>query len=94
MITVQRRKVDDEVPEVEHAVKIQSTNYNTKTKRHGDREVDESSSVDHVVTSAEPFQFEAQLYIFEDSEGVIKMTFKGRKFYNETHVQNPQLRWI
>ena len=32
----------------------------------------------HVVTSAKPSQFEAQLYIFEDNEAVIKMIIKGR----------------
>ena len=48
------------------------TNPNTKTKIHGNREVDELSKVDHVVTSAKPSHFEAQLYISEDNEVVIK----------------------
>ena len=56
----------------------QSTNTNTKTKRHCNREFDEVSTVDHVVTSATPSHFEAHLYIFEANEAVIKMIIKGR----------------
>ena len=36
-------------------------------------------NVDHVVTSAKPSQFEAQLHIFEDMEAVIKTIIKGRR---------------
>ena len=33
---------------------------------------------------------EAQLYIFEDNEAVIKMIIKRQKSNDETRVQNPQ----
>ena len=33
---------------------------------------------------------EALLYVFEDNEAVIKMIIKGKKLYDETHVQNLQ----
>ena len=46
---------------------IQGTSLKTKFKRSGNRDVDELSNVDHVVTSAKPSRFEAQLYIFEDN---------------------------
>ena len=52
------------------------TNTNTKTKKHGNRENDELSNVDNVVTSAKPSHFEDRLYIFEDNEAVIKMSIK------------------
>ena len=54
------------------------TNSNTKAKTHGNREVDELSKVDHVVTSAKLSHFEAKLFIFEDNEAVIKLIIKGR----------------
>ena len=54
------------------------TNTNSKLKRHGNRDNDELSDVDHVVASAKPSHFEAMLYIFEDNEAVIKMITKGR----------------
>ena len=54
------------------------TNSNTKAKTHGNREVDELSKVDHVVTSAKLSHFEANLFIFEDNEAVIKLIIKGR----------------
>ena len=43
----------------------------------------------HVVTSAKPSHFEAQLYIFEDNEAVIKMIIKGRS-PTMRHVKNSQ----
>ena len=43
---------------------IRSTNPKTKLKRSGNRDVDELSNVDHVVTNASSSQFGAQLYIF------------------------------
>ena len=82
-------EVDDQVPKSRARSEIQSTNPNTKSKRHGNRENDALSNVDHVVTSAEPSQFEAQLYILEDKEAVIKMIMKGRsptmKHVSRTH---------
>ena len=46
---------------------------NTKPKNKGNRDVDELSNVDHVVTNANSSQSDSQLYIFEDNEAVIKM---------------------
>ena len=58
--------------------KVRSTSSNTKLKRRGNRDVDELSNVDHVVTNESSPQCGAQLYIFEDNEAVIKMIIKGR----------------
>ena len=57
---------------------MQSTNTNTETKRDNNREVDEFSHVDHVVTNAKSSHFEAMPYIFEDDEAMIKMIIKDR----------------
>ena len=57
---------------------VRSTHSNTKSKRRGNRDVDELSKVDHVVTNARSSRCEAQLYIFEGNEAVIKMIIKGR----------------
>ena len=51
---------------------------NTKTKTHGNREADELSDVDHVVTSAKLSHFEAKFYIFDDNEAVIHMIIEGQ----------------
>ena len=53
-------------------------NSNTKSKRQRNRDVDELSNVDHIVTDASSSRSEAQLYIFEDNEAVIKMIIEGR----------------
>ena len=51
--------------------------------------------MDHVVASAKTSQFDAQLYIFEDNEAVIKLIIKGKKSHDETRVPDPaELRWI
>ena len=47
-------------------------------KQKGTRDVDQLSHVDYVTTNAHSSQGESQLYIFEDTEVVIKMIFKGR----------------
>ena len=57
---------------------IRSTNSKIKLTRSGDRDVDELSNVDYVVTNANSSQGEFQLYIFEDNEAVIEMIIKGR----------------
>ena len=67
---------------------IQRKHTNTKTKGHGNRDNDELSDVDHVVTSAKPSHFEAMLYIFEGNEAVIKMIIKGRS-PTTRHVSRP-----
>ena len=41
--------------------KASTPHTNTKTKRHGNRDNDELSDVDHVVTGAKPSHFEAML---------------------------------
>ena len=58
---------------------------NSNTELKGNRDVDELSNVDYVVTNAHSCQGESQLCIFEDNEAVIKMIIKG-----ETCIQNPQ----
>ena len=49
----------------------------TPNKRRN-RDVDQLSHVDRVTTNTHSSQGESQLYIFEDSEAVIKMIIKGR----------------
>ena len=50
----------------------------SKPKQEGNRDVDQLSHVDHVTTNARSSQGASQLYIFEDTEAVIKMIMKGR----------------
>ena len=57
-----KKKVDDQVQGNRALGEIRSTN--PKTKLISNRDVDELSNVDHVVTNASSSQFEAQLYIF------------------------------
>ena len=85
-----KEKVDDQVPRSRARGEIQSTNTNTKLKRSGNRDIDELSNVDHVVTYTSSSQVEAQLCIFEDSEAVIKIYHQRQKSHYETCVQNPQ----
>ena len=54
-----------------------SRNHKSKPKQQGNRNVDQLSHVDYVVTKASSSQGESQLYIFEENEGVIKMIIKG-----------------
>ena len=72
-----RKDEVDQVPRNRARSEIRSTNTNTKSKKRN-REIDELSIVDHVVTSAEPALFEAQWYTFEYNESVIKMITTGR----------------
>ena len=91
-----KEKVDDEVPRSIARGAIQSTNPNTKSKRNSNREVDELSNVDHVVTNTKLCQFEFRLYIFEDSEAVIKMIIKGRspKMRHVSTTHRVALDWL
>ena len=73
-----KQMVDDQVTRSRARSEIQSNNPDTKSKRNGNREVHESSKVDHVLTSAKHSQFDAQLYICEDNEAVIKMLKKKK----------------
>ena len=54
-----------------------SRNSNTKLKKRGTRDVDELSIMDHVVTNVNSSQCEGQLYIFDDTEAVIKMIIRS-----------------
>ena len=62
----------------QHAAGNRLRTFNTRLKRSGNREVEQLSDVDHVTTNASSSQCEAQLFIFEDIEAVIKMISKGR----------------
>ena len=73
-----KEKIDDQVQRSRACGEIRSTNPNTMLKRSGNRDVDGLSNVDHVVTNASSSQPEVQLYIFEESEGVIEMIRKCR----------------
>ena len=55
-----------------------SRNHTSEPKQKGNRDVDQLSHVDYVTTNANTSQGESQLYIFEDTEAVIKMIIKGR----------------
>ena len=79
-----KEEVNSQVPRNRARSETHSTNSNVKTKRHGNREVDDLSDVDHVVTSAKPSQFRAQLYIFEDNE-VIKGRSPSMRHASRTH---------
>ena len=59
-------------------------NSNSKPKRRGNRDVDELSNVDHVVTNANSSQCEYQLHIFKDNEAVIKMIITSKVERSET----------
>ena len=48
-------------------------NSNTKFQKKGNRNVDQMSDLDHMVTNASSYKNKAQLCIFEDSDAVIKM---------------------
>ena len=60
-----KEKVDGQATGNRARGEILSTNPNNKFKRSGHRDVDESSSVDHVVTSAKPSRFEVLLYFLK-----------------------------
>ena len=49
-----------------------------KPKQQGNRDVEQLSYVDNVTTNTHSSQGESQLYIFEDTEAVMKMIIKGR----------------
>ena len=46
--------------------------------------------IDCVPSNVESSHQEALLYVFEDSEAVIKMIIKGKESHNETCFQDPQ----
>ena len=61
-----------------------SPEHKPNTKLKEERDADELSNVDHVVTNASS----SQLYIFEDNQAAIKMVIKEQK--SNVRVQNPQ----
>ena len=89
-------RVDDQAPRIRARGEIRSTNPKTKLERSGNRDVDELSNVDHVVTNASSSQFEAQLYSFEDNEAAIKMILRDRsptmRHVSRTHRVAPD--WL
>ena len=73
-----KEKVDDQVPRSRAPGETRSTYPNTKPKRSGNRDAEQLSHVDYVTTNAFSSQCEAQWYVFEVNETVIKMIIKGR----------------
>ena len=69
-----------------------SRNRKSKPKQKGNRNIDEMSDVDYVVTKANSSQGDAQLYILKDNEAVIKDDHQRKKSDDETRVKNPQSR--
>ena len=63
------------------------TIYQRKQSR---RVINDSDNVDFISSNASSFRQEALLYVFEDSQAVIKMIIKEKKPDNETCFQNPQ----
>ena len=51
---------------------------NVKLRTEGNQNVDQLASLDRVATDVNSSECEAQPYIFEDNEAVIKMIIKGR----------------
>ena len=49
-----------------------SRSHRSKPKQNGNRDVDQLSHLDNVTTNENSSQSESQLYIFEDSEVIIK----------------------
>ena len=68
------------------------THANAKTKRYNNWEVDELSTADRVVTSANSSQRTAQLYTFWRQRGRDQDDHQRQKSDNETRVANPQSR--
>ena len=64
---------NDTTSSTQEALRNRVRNSTTKFKKKGKRDVDKLSDVNHLVTNASSSQCEAQLYIFEDNEAVIKM---------------------
>ena len=74
-----REEVNNQASRIRARNETQKHHYHhQKEERHNNREVDELSTMDHVVTNANSSQGEAQLYIFEDNEAEIKMIMKSR----------------
>ena len=76
MIEVLRSPKSTESPTHEAAGNC-SQNHKSKPKQKGNRDVDQLSHVDNVVTDPNSSLGEYQLYICEDNEAAIKMTIKA-----------------
>ena len=74
---------------------INKTKTKTPTEK-SKRDVVQLSSVDYVPTNTHSAQGESQLYIFEDSEAVIKMIIKGRSptMRHVSRTQRVALGWL
>ena len=80
MIEVLRTNTGDEQRQITSSWKREpAPKSRTKTKRvEESRQVDQLSQVDHVPANTQISQGEPKLYIFEDSEAVVKMIIKER----------------
>ena len=94
--SLSKRKIDDQVPRSRARSEIRSTDPNTKSKRSGNRDIEQLSHVDYVTTNAYSPQREAQLYVFEDNETVIKMIIRGRSptMRNVSRTHRVALNWL
>ena len=80
VIEVLRTNTGDEPPQITSSWKREAApKSQTKTKRvEESRKVDQLSQVDHVPANTRISQGGPKLYIFEDSEAVVKMIIKER----------------
>ena len=64
---------------------------NDFTKHHkSQKRINVMENIDSVSSNVQSSRQEALLYVFEDSEAVIKMIIKGKESYNETYFQDSQ----
>ena len=54
------------------------------------KKIDVMKDIDSVPSNVQSARQEALLYVFEDTEAVIKIIIKWKKSDNETRLQNPQ----
>ena len=82
MVIEVRRSINDTVQPNHDGIEETRARPNSKAKTHNHRrrqKVDQLSGVDYVHTNTHSSQGRSPLYIFEDSEAVIKMIIKGRR---------------
>ena len=76
--------------ETDRVMKFKANTPSPTTETNRNREVDELSPVDHVVTRAKPSYFEAQLFILGRQRGSDQNDHQGHKFCDVTRVPDPQ----
>ena len=78
------------------AKEFRSKNLTTEDKRTSNRDLDELSYSDQLITNANSFQCNVQLYIFENNETVIKMIIKGRSpmMRHVSRIHGVALDWL